>query len=326
MATKVDLSEIGRQLPASIDIFICTASFEERCTTVAGALSARVGQAIVIKNIESFTSASRHVERLRAIFPNNCAEVELSLSSPTQTADALKDLVCEKIGRLERGTVVIDITTFTHEQLLILLALVQNAPRKAEIILAYNGAAEYSTNTDEDHVWLSRGVRRVRSVLGYPGRLIPTKPLHLVVLVGFESERAQSLIEMMEPAMLSLGVGDPKHSVSSKHYARNQKFFDKLQQFLKRQSNQQPRTYQFQFSCVDPVMAQQSVLNHVRKFAAFNTVICPMNTKLSTVGVGMAAMQDDALQVVYAEADEYNEAGYSTPGDKITISRLASQG
>jgi hypothetical protein len=51
----------------------------------------------------------------------------------------------------------------------------------------------------------------------------------------------------------------------------------------------------------------------------YNIVVCPMNTKISTIGVGLAALQNNKIQIAYARAIEYNEAGYSTPSDMTTI-------
>ena len=222
----------------------------------------------------------------------------------------------KKIGT---GTVLLDITTFTHEHLLILMALIRNHALPCKILLGYTGAAEYSTNTDEESVWLSRGVGQVRSILGYPGYMAPSKRLHLIVLVGFEVERARTLIEIMEPTKLSLGIGAPENSISSHHYTRNERFRNRLQEFHVRQAQTQTEVDKFTFSCIDPDEARDAILLQAAKYTEFNTVVCPMNTKISTIGVGLAALQEPRLQVVYAAVAEYNEAGYSTPGEEVRV-------
>ena len=47
-----------------------------------------------------------------------------------------------------------------------------------------------------------------------------------------------------------------------------------------------------------------------------NALIAPMNTKISTVGAALLAMEDDTIQLCYATAHQYNEKGYSTPGQE----------
>ena len=88
---------------------------------------------------------------------------------------------------------------------------------------------------------------------------------------------------------------------------------------MSRQSDHQAQVDVFQFSCVDPLAAKDSVLAQIKRYENLNTVVCPMNTKLSTIGVGFAAMEKDNIQIAYSEADEYNEMGYSTPGEFATI-------
>jgi hypothetical protein len=217
------------------------------------------------------------------------------------------------------GTVLLDITTFTHEHLLILMALIRSHGLSCKIQIGYIGAAEYSTNTDEESVWLSRGVQQVRSILGYPGGMAPSKRLHLIILVGFEVERARALIEIMEPSRLSLGIGAAEKSISARHYIRNERFSNRLKEFLGTQAQIQTEVDTFTFSCVDADEVRGAILMQAAKYTEFNTVICPMNTKISTIGVGLAALQDPRLQVVYAVVAEYNEAGYSTPGEEVRI-------
>lgn len=199
------------------------------------------------------------------------------------------------------------------------MALISSHDLCCAIFLGYTEAAEYSTNTDEDGIWLSRGVGHVRSVLGYPGRMAPSKKLHLIILVGFEVERARALIEIMEPSKISLGVGAQDRSFSEHHYTRNKRFQERLQEFINRQTRVQTEVDTFTFSCVNPYEARDAVLPQLDKHPEFNTVICPMNTKISTIGVGFAALKVPHLQIVYATVVEYNEEGYSTLGNEVSI-------
>jgi hypothetical protein len=316
---KVASSELLGQFDGPIDLLVTTASFEARCLTVARNVASRVLAACILRNKEVEAGSAHHMVALRTLLAHaKPVEVPASLSSATATADALLRDVIPRACSAKR-LVVVDTTTFTHEQLLILLALLSSARPSAKVVLAYNGAQEYSSNTTEEAVWLSRGVKNVRSVLGFPGAFVPTKRLHLMILVGFESERALSLIDYMEPTHLSLGLGAETASVSAHHFARNRKFHGRLSAFIDRQARLQASVDTFEFSCVDPVAASSAVIDHASRFERYNTVVCPMNTKLSTVGVAIAALTHPALSVVYAEPEEYNQEGYSTPSDSVSL-------
>ena len=97
----------------------------------------------------------------------------------------------------------------------------------------------------------------------------------------------------------------------------------RLRTFLETQKAIETEISTFSFSCVDPYEARDAVLSEAARLSGFNTVLCPMNTKVSTVGVGLAALKDPRLQVVYAAAEEYNEIGYSSPGRHVTTFMVA---
>jgi len=158
--------------------------------------------------------------------------------------------------------------------------------------------------------------------LGFPGEFLPSKKLHLIVLVGFEHERAKAVIERFEPTVLTLGIGEVSQSVSAGHYATNQKFFDEVKRFVDMRTSVYSAIETFQFSGIDPILTRDIVLSQVDRISGCNTVICPMNTKISTLGVGLAAIKNRSLQVCYSRAITYNEIGYSTPSQQVTLFRI----
>lgn len=75
----------------------------------------------------------------------------------------------------------------------------------------------------------------------------------------------------------------------------------------------------FNFSCVDPIQTMNDILEVVNKNPNYNTVICPLNTKPSTIGVALAATKCENIQVIYTQPMEYNIEGYSKPGETCTL-------
>lgn len=322
MIRKEQLTDLSNVFDKRIDLFICSVSFESRCVSVAERIFQEVSHSIVIQNQEGAEASEANLRRLESIFDKKLTKVKVFRESPIATANAFIEGVISAIKSAAKDNIInvlIDITTFTHEQLLILIALIRAKTPPAKIEMAYTGAGEYSINTDDENIWLSRGVYQIRSVLGYPGKFAPSKRLHLMILVGHENERAQTLIEMMEPARVSLGVGHPDHSVSSKHYSRNKFFYDRLNEFVKHHERMDGEVEAFNFSCVNPFDARDAILSQVNKYSEFNTVLSPMNTKISTVGAALAALECERIQLAYASPAEYNRLGYSTPGDAVTL-------
>jgi hypothetical protein len=248
--------------------------------------------------------------------------ISLDIDEPMATTRALLTLM-DHIKVAGEGDIFVDVTTFTHEQLLILFRIFSVAPMGRRVVFGYTGADRYSTNTEVVDAWLSKGVSHVRSVLGFPGNLRPSRRLHLLMLVGFEHERAKAVIEAFEPSILTLGLGDLHQSVSSAHYESNKIFYEDVRKFVERRASLGGAVRQFSFSCVDPELAKSAILAQADELPEYNTVICPMNTKLSTLGAALAATERSDIQICYSRAIEYNEVGYSTPSDHVTLFSMA---
>jgi hypothetical protein len=175
------------------------------------------------------------------------------------------------------------------------------------VIACYNGAKEYSYNESvAEKKWLSKGVKKIRSILGYPGLLDPSKKNHLIVLFGFERERTKRLIDMFEYDLVSLAFGGKGVSISEDHQVLNEKRHEELLILY-------PNARKFEISLIDAIDTKQQLLAYMSDFSEYNTVIAPMNNKISTVGAGLAAIENPEIQLCYVTANQYNLQGYSHP-------------
>ena len=318
---KVELSGLNEALGQTPETFICAAGFEDRSRSVAEQLDPNhVRNVIVLENGNFPGYVARNASIIKERF-KNALSVSLHTDNPLFVADTLKSKVLPLISATT-GLCLIDITTLTHEQLLIFIRLLTELSPLPKTTLAYTGADEYSVDSTTDK-WLTKGVAEIRAVLGYPGIMLPSRRLHLIVLVGFEHERAEKLIEQCEPALISLGLGRKDQSVSSKHHATNADFHDQVRRFAEGLSTSIVGVHQFEFSCVDPQTTMMDVIAQADKFADHNLAVCPMNTKPSTIGAALAGLKNEQVQLIYAQPIEYNIEGYSTPGPTCTIFDLA---
>ncbi len=319
---KVDLSSLNEALGDIPDIFICATSFEDRCRSVAERLdAAKVRTAVILENSDFSAFSLKNTAWLESKFGEKAQKVSLRTDDPLFVADSLTNEVLPLLNS-STGLCLIDVTTLTHEQVLILIRMLAISNPAKNIKLVYTGAAEYSVNTEPNEKWLSKGVTDIRAVLGFPGMMLASKKLHLIVLVGFEYERAEKLIERYEPALISLGLGYRDQSVSPEHYKVNAEFHDKVRKFAENLSTSITSVYKFEFSCIDPLNAMADILSEVEKFPDYNVAVCPMNTKPSTIGAALAGLRKEDIQLVYAQPTEYNMSGYSAPGPSCTIFSL----
>lgn len=314
---RCDLKDLTSQIPAKIDLFICSASYEERCLSIPESLpSGMVGTALICANQDHLNKMEGHLGRISKHFGDRSRQVMLRTDHPLTGADNLL-AATKQIHTSSPQTVLLDITTFTHEGLLIVLKVlaavwIENDHR---LLLAYSPAREYSVGLEAKDKWLSQGIRDIRSVLGYPGLLRPARKLHLVVLVGFEVERARMLIDTCEPDVISLGAGRDATDSRQAHLLKNI-------ETLQRLSVHYPKLNVFEFSCVDLNFTMTAIEQQTLKNPEHNTVVAPMNTKLSTVAAALYASRNKDIQLCYAPAAAYNPR-YSSPGEQCLIIEIS---
>ena len=312
------LATLSKILDGSIDLFICSASFESRCLSIAENLNrAEIRQVLIAKN-ETFSNVvGANLETLRSWFPDNSSVVDIDSGDPLSTAMNIVTAVRSK-RQDHSQRVVIDISTFTHEALLILFYVCNSSLGPSSTVeFLYAPASEYSIGDAPDEKWLSKGIVEVRSVMGYPGGFSPSRATHLVILAGFEYYRALKLIRELEPSLVSIGFGDSTEIGTNPHQATNEMKVKRLRNVL-------GNVQDFVFSCYDPAKAEVTIRDVISREIGYNTVVAPMNTKISTLGAGMVALKDESVQICYAQADMYNYTSYSRPGDEFYFYRIAN--
>jgi hypothetical protein len=171
----------------------------------------------------------------------------------------------------------------------------------------------------DEEKWLSKGTRDIRSVLGLPGELLPSRKIHLIVLVGHETDRARALIDAYEPSLLSLGYSTKESSISPRNFVANQHFHKKMSALY-------PKSEHFTFSANDINESRSAIETLIAKFPEHNAVIAPKNSKISAIGVTMAALENLSIQVCYAQPELYNSDNFSLPKDSCFLFKIKGIG
>lgn len=292
-------------------IFLCCASFESRCLSVASNLGVKNIVSSYVFQYDEFkcqteNNAKKLIDMLRC-----GATVGLSNSDPVELTNAFVKVIEEINLNHSNCNILVDITTFTREGLLILIKLLKCRFEESKVKLIYNSASEMS---DE----LSMGPRAFRSVMGYPGLLSPSKKNHLVILFGYEVDRARALIDGYEPDMISIGFGSKNNSIRKELHNRNVEFVEQLKSFYSDSFKM------FEVSVRDPEDTYKNLQEYLSSVdsKSYNTIISPMNTKLSTVGIALFAIDYSEIQLCYSEMSAYNYDSFSSPSDEYYLYSL----
>jgi hypothetical protein len=322
---KIPLEKLSEEFSSFNGTLLVGLGFDSRCLSVLSKFPKNMAVDIIgISNAGRCEKFQNKIEEFRNLANAECSVVGLGAAHVTEIADQLSVRLTDALED-PAAKLLIDITSLSHELLALLLGILHELGGLDRVSLIYVGAAAYSVNTEHSLMWLSRGVKDVRSVLGFPGTMLPSKKLHLIILTGFEVERASEVILRYEPASMSIGLGAKGQSISDTHYSKNKEFFERISAFATSKDYGTDEVFHFSFSCISPTETKDQLIAHINELGGFeqkNIVVCPLNTKLSTVGVVLAALENPELQICYAEPEEYNTEGYAIPGDEATIVNL----
>lgn len=205
--------------------------------------------------------------------------------------------------------IIVDATCIPRELLgMLLFALSVQRDRLDRVRIFYTTPQTYVTqrrDVPDDRIWLSRGIRTVRSILGYPGDFDSERNRHVVALAGHEDDRLSAIIEYLEPTRLSISNEQGESSTVAGADRVSEKVKARLRESIGRvelgevvfYANSIDRT----FTSLKQMLAKQT---HE------NIALIAMNTKLSFVGAALCGLHLRHVRMVYAVPNEYNP-GYS---------------
>lgn len=327
---KFRLEDASDNIKESYDLFICSASFETRCLSFVRHCPAdRFDMALLCYFEEPFTFISENLCSLRKALRERkkvTEEVCLSQKDPLFSTDAFVEKFSHIYDSKTIRSVLFDVTTFTHEMVLIILKVFNVLFPQIDITFVYSNAGNYDPKNsiecvDTKKKWLSKGISEIRSVIGFPGNPQPTNLTHLVIVVGYEYDRALSIIAELEPSSLSLAFGKSDcitttPDTDDKHYGAREHFNELTESALAYFSEK--KFYNFDISCDDPLKTKKEIVEHLNRIGVdtnkTNVMIFALNNKPSTLGVGLVGLEDQNIQLGYAPALIYNYENYSTPG------------
>lgn len=312
---KVKLSRLNSSLASEYDIFICSSSFESRCLSVAQRIRRKkIKKALILENKNGSSIIHQNTKIINSYYPLSGKVLAINFEDPIGIADMLWTEISRGFSG-KKINVLVDITTFTHEVLMICLKILSLKKNIAKITCVYVNADDYCPDQEPEKKWLSRGSKELHSVLGYSGMLFPSQKDRLIVIVGYEHRRAADVILSYEPNSLTLIYGTPDNATTEKNKDANKLYFELVQGMAFEYDDIECA----QIPCDDPDKTSELLCELYEKHPDENLIVIPMNNKLSTVGVVKSLMKSQSVQACYSPAIVYNEENYSLPGSNCYI-------
>jgi len=285
------------------DLFICCASFEDRC--VSGAIklapSFRARYSIIFVIEETFYSreVDAQLVKLQTELSHHTSEglyiIRCQRDNPADAIGQIKN-IWQRVRPKDADEpfVTMDISGFTKIYLLQLLHFLV-AEQNLGIPRIIHTTQEYAPSR------LTRGVEQITTVPNFFGTISLEKQTILLLMLGFEPERCLSVWKHFNPVRTIALISNPPRDGQMDYLT----FAESSNASLLSQIGVERRS----MPPDDPFGVRQlleSIYHEVRD--AYNVVIGPFGTKPQAVGVFLFCLEHPKVQVVYSFPSSYTNS------------------
>ncbi len=285
------------------DLFICCASFEDRCLSSTSRVRAdfRIRFAVIfvieepLQKTQVETKLFRLQGKLSKIATEGVFVIRCQRDGPIEGIAQLRNIWGRcKPKDPDEPFITVDISGFTKIYLFELLHY---------LVLELNLGIPRLLHTTQTYLpsTLTRGVQQITTIPNFFGSISLQKQTVLVLFLGFESERSLMVWKHFNPAKtLALITNPPRHGKLD--YLR---YAQKNNSYLLSQPSVEVRDVP-----ADSPYAARKVLESIYDdiSGSLNMIIGPLGTKPQAVGVFLFCLEHPKVQVVYSFPAEYTKS------------------
>ena len=261
----------------SIDVFITSVNYEDRCLGIKSILE----DDVIFKNSFVFIFESdkqktrKNLETLQNILKKkskNYVEINASEDKPL---DSIIEF-CSKINdKHSMSKIIIDITTIPIKNLLILLKTIDDLELWKNIRIYYTEPLGYNTDLC---LPMSIGIGKIQTVDEFISNTSSSSQSLLLEFLGYSGDRARAVYNFYEPDETVLIIPKPPFNLSWE--GKTERLNDTL---LKMVGND--NVIYANPICVNQVMDTLEIINKKYPLTKFRWAIVPMGTKPQALGV-----------------------------------------
>lgn len=303
---KIKLSP-GVLRPGSL-LLTCS-SHEDRCLGLLSATGSWAPDRAVLFHYDDVNPRreKNHSSMLAALRSRGVGALAELQFTEANAAKSLNDNMQRLRGVLAASfhsqAIVLDMSVFTKRHLLMMLRWLDDADCWDRLTIVYSEPDDYEVS---EIIPLSFGLASLQHIPGFSACSDFSRPVHLVLFLGYEGDRALAVYEHVEPMVTTLVVPDPPYRP---HWAgRTEKFNADLLAIVGHALTQK-------VDAVDPDAthaALMRVLGPPNGRGGRAKIICPLGTKPQTLGVYCYVRTcTDPPAIIYAGPARHNHGFYS---------------
>jgi hypothetical protein len=289
------------------DILICCGSPEERCKGIVQKLAPDYRSSIVLllrySNHDS-EKRERNIQemkdRLKSV--GVIHEIVIDEDKPIPILREIIQRIIKCTENSEAPKITIDISTMIKWHLLILLKGLDFAKKNGTTRILYTEPEDYITDLFQP---LSFGIHSIFPIPTYSGNFDFSKNSLLVLVLGYEGDRALALYEEMDPTECLLLIAKP---------AYHREWEGRTEKMNKEIINTVGASKVRYVDSRNPIVvaAQLRELLSSSAYLQYNHIISPLGTKPQTVGLHLyLSTNPPNTTLVYGSPARHNELFYS---------------
>lgn len=289
------------------DVFICSGSPEERCRGTVEKLARNYKANVVLLLRYGDHESQKREKNIRGIKERleGVGEIEEVAIDEEKPIPIVRDIIqdIEKYAAdSKKPTISIDISTIIKWHLLILLKSLDLNNLFENVRFLYTEPEDYVTDLFQP---LSFGIRQIFPIPTYSGNFDFSKDSLLVLILGYEGDRALALLEEMDPAECLLLIAKP---------AYHKEWEGRTEELNTGIINIVGKSKIEYIDSRNPVLASQQLYKILSdsKYSNYNHVISPLGTKPQTLGLYLYISTNPSNTIlVYGSPLRHNEPFYS---------------
>lgn len=291
-------------LPGRSVLMTCS-SHEDRCKGLLSASPLIAFESLLFHyDDENHRREENHKWMLRTLSnESQVCELDFSEQSTVESFRSNMPRMADVLSRNASAPIVVDASVFTKKHLLMLLRWLDDAGAWDRVWVVYCEPEDYDVS---EFVPLSFGVASVQETPGFTACANLSRPVHLVLFLGYEGDRASAVFEHVQPMRTTLVVPYPAYKPSWE--GRTERFNADLIRLLgdvvvEKVDAIDPDATE---SALDRILGNRNVRSNEAR------LVCPLGTKPQAIGIYQYLRKCvDPPAVIYAGALRHNHQFFS---------------
>jgi hypothetical protein len=293
------------QMPQEAVLITCS-SHEERCLAIPRRWGRwRPSRVVLFHYDDPNLRRERNHSDLRAYYSNSTLLEEIGFTEG-DAVDSFRrnhDILITLLAESADSPIVLDISTFTKRHLLMTLQWLDDSGLWQNLYIIYSEPEDYIVT---HFVPLSFGVSRVEEIPGFTAAPDASRPLHAVLFLGYEGDRALATYEILQPMKTTLVVPDPPFQEEWR--GRTEELNRELVSVLGTGAIRSAHSLDPEGACSLLI----DLLGRVDERGKYARLICPLGTKPQAVGAYLySRMAIDPPALIYTGPLRHNHSYFS---------------